>query len=40
MYYSLASSSADGTGDHDLFGTLGERHRAAGDRFADLHVPA
>jgi hypothetical protein len=32
MYYSLASSSADGTGDHDLFGTLWEKHRTAWDR--------
>ena len=39
MYYSLASSSADGTGDSGLFGTLWEKHRAAWDRFVDLSVP-
>jgi hypothetical protein len=39
MYYSLASSSADGTSDHDLFGKLWEKHRAAWDWFADLNVP-
>jgi|SRR6185437_12910941 len=39
MYYSLASSAADGTGDHDRFGTLWEKHRNAWDRFADLNVP-
>jgi hypothetical protein len=39
MYYSLASSSADGTGDPGLFGKLWEKHRAAWDRFADLTVP-
>jgi hypothetical protein len=40
MYYSVASASADGTGDPALFGTLWEKHRAAWDRFADLNVPA
>ena len=39
MYYSLASSSADRTGDRDRFGRLWEKHRAAWDRFADLTVP-
>ncbi len=36
MYYSLASSSADGTDDRALFLTLWEKHRAAWDRFVDL----
>ncbi len=36
MYYSLASSAADGTGDPALFATLWEKHRAAWDRFVDL----
>jgi Esterase FrsA-like len=36
MYYSLASSSADGTDDRALFSTLWEKHRAAWDRFVDL----
>ena len=36
MYYSLASSAADGTGDAGLFGELWEKHRAAWDRFIDL----
>ena len=36
MYYSLASSAADGTGDAGLFGELWEQHRAAWDRFVDL----
>jgi hypothetical protein len=36
MYYSLASSSADGTDDPALFSTLWEKHRAAWDRFVDL----
>jgi hypothetical protein len=39
MYYSLASSSADGTNDPGLFETLWQRHRAAWDRFADLTEP-
>jgi hypothetical protein len=36
MYYSLASSSADGTGDPALFAALWEKHRTAWDRFVDL----
>jgi hypothetical protein len=36
MYYSLASSSADGTDDRALFATLWEKHRAAWDLFVDL----
>ena len=36
MYYSLASSSADGTDDQALFAALWEKHRAAWDRFVDL----
>ena len=36
LYYSLASYSADGTDDSELFGELWEKHRAAWDRFADL----
>ena len=36
MYYSLASSAADGTGDSTLFAGLWEKHRAAWDRFVDL----
>jgi hypothetical protein len=39
MYYSLASSSADGTGDRDRFGALWEKHRAAWDHFAELSEP-
>ena len=39
MYYSLASSSADGTDDPGLFRALWEKHRAAWDQFADLTVP-
>jgi len=39
LYYSLASSAADGTGDPSLFGTLWQKHRAAWDRFADLTEP-
>ena len=36
FYYSLATYSADGTGDPALFARLWEKHRAAWDRFADL----
>ena len=36
MYYSLASSMADGTGDTALFARLWDKHRAAWDRFVDL----
>ena len=36
MYYSLASSAADGTDDRALFAALWEKHRAAWDRFVDL----
>ena len=36
LYYSLASYSADGTGDTTLFASLWEKHRAAWDRFVDL----
>ncbi len=36
MYYSLASSMADGTGDATLFARLWDKHRAAWDRFVDL----
>jgi hypothetical protein len=36
LYYSLATYSADGTGDQALFASLWEKHRAAWDRFVDL----
>jgi hypothetical protein len=36
MYYALATSSSDGTGDPMLFAALWEKHRAAWDRFVDL----
>ena len=36
LYYSLATYSADGAGEQDLFGSLWEKHRAAWDRFVDL----
>jgi hypothetical protein len=36
MYYSLATYSADGTGDPALFASLWEQHRAAWDQFIDL----
>ena len=36
MYYWLASSAADGTGDPALFAARWEKHRAAWDRFIDL----
>jgi hypothetical protein len=36
MYYSLASSAADGTDNPALFAELWEKHRAAWDRFVDL----
>lgn len=35
MYYALATSSSDGTGDPMLFAALWEKHRAAWDRFVD-----
>jgi hypothetical protein len=35
-YYSLATYSADGTGDPNLFSSLWEKHREAWDRFLDL----
>ncbi len=36
LYYSVATYSADGTGDPDLFASLWEKHRAAWDQFVDL----
>ncbi len=36
LYYSLATYSADGTGDPALFASLWEKHRDAWDRFVDL----
>ncbi len=36
LYYSVATYSADGTGDPALFGLLWEKHRAAWDKFVDL----
>ena len=36
LYYSVATYSADGTGDPGLFASLWEKHRAAWDRFVDL----
>ena len=36
-YYSLATYSADGTGDPSLFSALWEKHRAAWERFVDLN---
>jgi hypothetical protein len=36
LYYSLATYSADGTGDPALFAVLWEKHRAAWDHFVDL----
>ena len=38
LYYSLATYSADGTGDPALFASLWEQHRAAWDQFVDLGV--
>ncbi len=38
LYYSVATYSADGTGDPALFASLWERHRAAWDQFVDLGV--
>jgi len=35
-YYSVATYSADGTGDPALFASLWEKHRAAWDKFVDL----
>ncbi len=36
LYYSIATYSADGTGDPALFASLWEKHRAAWDQFVDL----
>ncbi|MGB6576349.1 MAG: dipeptidyl aminopeptidase [Streptosporangiaceae bacterium] len=36
LYYSVATYSADGTGDPALFASLWEKHRAAWDQFVDL----
>ena len=36
LYYSVATYSADGTGDPTLFAALWEKHRAAWDKFVDL----
>jgi hypothetical protein len=36
LYYSIATYSADGTGDPSLFASLWEKHRAAWDQFVDL----
>jgi hypothetical protein len=36
LYYSMATYSADGTGDPGLFAALWEKHRAAWDQFVDL----
>jgi hypothetical protein len=36
LYYSMATYSADGTGDSTLFASLWEKHRAAWDQFVDL----
>jgi hypothetical protein len=36
LYYSVATYSADGTGDPTLFASLWEKHRAAWDQFVDL----
>ena len=36
LYYSVATYSADGTGDPALFAALWEKHRAAWDRFVEL----
>jgi hypothetical protein len=38
LYYSVATYSADGTGDPALFASVWEQHRAAWDRFVDLGV--
>ena len=38
LYYSLATYSADGTGDPSLFASLWQQHRAAWDQFVDLGV--
>jgi hypothetical protein len=38
LYYSMATYSADGTGDPALFASLWEQHRAAWDQFVDLGV--
>lgn len=37
--FNYLTEIALGAGDHDRFGTLWEKHRAAWDRFADLNVP-
>ena len=36
LYYSVATYSADGTGDPALFASLWEKHRSAWDQFVDL----
>jgi hypothetical protein len=36
LYYSIATYSADGTGDATLFASLWEKHRASWDQFVDL----
>jgi hypothetical protein len=36
LYYSVATYSADGTGDPDRFASLWEKHRAAWDQFVNL----
>jgi dienelactone hydrolase len=36
MYYSMASYSADGAGDPELFAALWEKHQQAWDQFVDL----
>ena len=36
LYYSVATYSADGTGDPALFASLWEKHRGAWDKFVDL----
>ena len=36
LYYSVATYSADGTGDPALFASLWEKHRAAWDQFVDM----
>jgi hypothetical protein len=38
LYYSVATYSADATGDPALFASLWEQHRAAWDQFVDLGV--
>ncbi|MBV9328455.1 MAG: prolyl oligopeptidase family serine peptidase [Chloroflexi bacterium] len=40
MYFALATYSADGAGDADLFPSLWEKHRTAWDRFVELQAPS